>query len=53
MVSSFLSIPLKHPEARKEWEANVTQPPDWQRLEIEDAALAPTLKEILQDMGHP
>jgi hypothetical protein len=53
VLSFSLRIPLKYPEGRKEWEANVTHPPDWQRLEVEDAALAPTLKEILQTMGHP
>jgi hypothetical protein len=53
VLSFSLRIPLKYPEGRKEWEANVTHPPDWQRLEVEDAALAPTLKEILQTMGYP
>jgi hypothetical protein len=53
IVSSFLRIPLKYPGVRKEWEKNFAQPPDWQRLEIQDAALAPILAEIVKSPARP
>jgi hypothetical protein len=53
LLSSFLRLPVKYPGGRKDWEANMSQVPDWQRLEAQDAALAPILRDILQDFGHP
>jgi hypothetical protein len=53
LVSSFLRIPLKYPEMRPEWEKNFAQPPDWQRLEIQDAALAPVLAEMVKRPARP
>jgi hypothetical protein len=53
LLSSFLRGPLKYPGMRKQWEESMAQPPDWQRLEAEDAVWAPILSEIVKGTGHP